>query len=58
MNWDGDTLLINTKASFGGNDMTISDKWVLAEDGKTLTIERKFSSSQGEMTQKIAMEKP
>ncbi len=38
--------------------MTISDKWVLAEDGKTLTIERKFSSSQGEMTQKIAMEKP
>jgi hypothetical protein len=57
LKWEGDTLLINTKGSFGGNEMTISDKWVLSEDSKTLTVERKFASSQGEMTQKIAMEK-
>jgi len=56
--WDGDTLLISTKSSFGGNDMTISDKWKLAEDGKSLMIERKFSGSQGEMVQKLTMEKP
>ncbi len=55
--WDGDILLINTKTSFGGNDMTISDKWTLSADGKTLTIDRKFASSQGEMVQKIAMDK-
>jgi hypothetical protein len=58
LKWEGDNLLINTKGSFGGNDMTISDKWNLSEDGKTLMIERKFSSSQGEMVQKLAMEKP
>ena len=56
--WEGDTLIINTKASFGGNDVTINDKWTLAGDGKTLTVERKFTSSQGEMVQKMAMEKP
>jgi hypothetical protein len=39
-------------------DMTISDKWSLSEDGKTLMIERKFTSSQGDMVQKYAMEKP
>lgn len=55
--WDGDTLQINTKASFGGNDLTINDKWKLSDDGKSLMIERKFSSSQGEMVQKLAMEK-
>lgn len=55
--WDGDRLLINTKTSFGGNDMTISDKWNLSEDGKSLMIERKFSGSQGEMVQKLALEK-
>lgn len=57
LTWDGDTLLINTKTSFGDNDMTISDKWVLSGDGKSLMIERKFSSSRGEMVQKLAMEK-
>ena len=55
--WDGDSLLIETRASFGGNDMTISDKWTLSADGKTLTIDRKFASSQGEMVQKMAMDK-
>lgn len=57
LNWDADTLVINTKAEFGGNAMTINDKWSLSEDGKTLTIERKFSSDRGELIQKIAMEK-
>jgi len=56
--WDGDTLLINTKTSFGDNDMTISDKWKLAADGKSLMIERKFSSSRGETVQKMTLEKP
>ncbi len=58
LKWEAGILLITTKASFGGTGMTISDKWVLAGDGKTLMIERNFSSSQGDMVQKIAMEKP
>jgi hypothetical protein len=55
--WEGDALVINSKGSFGGNDLTITDKWTLSEDGKTLTIGRHFVSSQGELDQKVVMEK-
>lgn len=57
LKWEADTLVIDTKAEFGGTPMTINDKWSLSTDGKTLTIERKFSSDRGELIQKIAMEK-
>lgn len=57
LKWDGDTLMFDTKAEFGGNPMTIADKWTLSEDGKTLTVERKFTSDRGELIQKLAMEK-
>jgi hypothetical protein len=55
--WDGDTLFIETRGSFGGNDFTMRDQWTLSADGKTLTIERHFASSQGEGTQKMVLEK-
>jgi hypothetical protein len=55
--WEGDNLLFDTKASFGGNDVTIKDKWALSEDGKVLTLERQFSSSQGDAKQKLIYEK-
>ena len=57
LKWDAETLMFNTKAEFGGNPMTIDDKWSLSEDGKTLTIERKFSSDRGELIQKVVMDK-
>ncbi|MBE0657877.1 MAG: hypothetical protein IH602_09315 [Bryobacteraceae bacterium] len=57
LKWEADALAINTKAEFGGNPMTIDDKWSLSEDGKTLTIERKFSSDRGELIQKVVMDK-
>jgi hypothetical protein len=55
--WEGDDLVITTKASFNGNDITLADKWSLSEDGKTLTINRHIKSPQGELDQKLAMEK-
>lgn len=55
--WEGDTLTIQTKGQFGDNEITIQDKWTLSEDGKTLTMQRRFVSSQGEMEQKYVMEK-
>lgn len=55
--WDGDALAIETKGDFGGNAIVIKDKWELSTDGKTLTIVRHFSSSQGEMTQKMVLDK-
>jgi len=55
--WDGETLSIETKASFNGNDFTMQDKWTLSGDGKTMTMKRRFVSSQGEGEQTMVMEK-
>jgi len=55
--WDGDTLVIDTKGSFGDNPYTMKDKWSLSEDGKVLTILRRFSSSMGDVDQKIILDK-
>lgn len=55
--WDGDVLVIDTKGSFGGNDVTIQDKMSLSADGKTLTLKRHFSSSMGEGDQTLVLEK-
>lgn len=55
--WDGNTLVIDSKANFGGADITLKDKWALAEDGKGITIDRHIVTPQGEVDQKIVMEK-
>ena len=57
LKWDGDTLVIDTKGQFGDNEFTMQDKWDLADEGKTLTLRRHWSSSRGEMDQKINFEK-
>lgn len=55
--WDGDALLIETKGTFGDNAYTMKDKWTLSDSGKLLTIQRHYSSSMGELDQKLVMEK-
>jgi hypothetical protein len=55
--WDGETLNIETKGTFGDNAFTMKDKWTLSADGKVLTILRHFSSSMGEMDQKMTFDK-
>ncbi len=57
LRWDGDMLVIESKMDFQGNALTIADKWTLSEDGKTLTINRLFSSSMGEGEATIVLEK-
>lgn len=55
--WEGDALLVNSKGQFGDNEVTMKDKWELSGDGKTLTVQRHFASSQGELTQKLVFQK-
>jgi hypothetical protein len=55
--WDGDALSIESKLDFQGNEVTLSDKWSLSEDGKSLTINRKINSPQGEFEVKIVLAK-
>ena len=57
LKWDGDTLLIDTKGTFGDAEIAISDKWSLSSDGKTLTINRNFKSPMGDAVQKMTLEK-
>lgn len=55
--WDGSILVVTTKGKFGDNDFTMVDRWSLSEDGKTLTVNRHFSSDMGEMDNKLVLEK-
>ena len=55
--WEGDVLSIQTKGSFGDAEVTILDKWELSADGKSITIKRHFASSQGELDQKLVLDK-
>lgn len=53
--WDGPVLTMEHKA--GGGEVVVRDRWILSEDGKTLTLVRQWSGSQGETTQKLVHEK-
>lgn len=55
--WEGDDLVIASKVSFNGSDVTMNDRWALSADGKTLTIQRHVVSPMGETDQKIVLEK-
>jgi len=55
--WDGDELVVASKTSFNGADVTLNDRWSLSPDGKTLTIARHAISPMGEADQKIVLEK-
>jgi hypothetical protein len=35
--WDGSTLVVRSLAVIGGKELRMTDRWVLASDGKTLT---------------------
>ncbi|HTP86464.1 MAG TPA: hypothetical protein VMJ34_05945 [Bryobacteraceae bacterium] len=55
--WDGNTLVVDSKANFGGSDMTIHGTMVLSDDGKTLTRQAHFSGPMGEGDQKLVFDK-
>ena len=55
--WDGDTLVIETKGQFGDNEFTMTQKWTLSADGKTLNIVQTFKSAMGEGEQKLVFDK-
>lgn len=45
--WDGSALTIVGKADFQGNELTLTDKWTLSDDGKVLTDALHIESPQG-----------
>lgn len=57
LKYDGETLVITSKGTFGDNDFTMTAKWTVSADGKVLTIQQHFSSGMGEGDQKMVLEK-
>ena len=54
--WEGDVLVIETKVNVPNGGYTIRDRWVVADDRRTIRIERQFSNNQGR-TERILLEK-
>ncbi|MBL8214607.1 MAG: hypothetical protein JNK87_28045 [Bryobacterales bacterium] len=57
MKWDEDSLKMEYKLSVQGNDITVTERWVMAEDGKTYSVSRKIVSPQGDVEMKLVLEK-
>jgi hypothetical protein len=55
--WDGRTLILTQKISVQGADISVTQKWTLAEDGKSLLQNVAISVPQGEIRQKFVLEK-
>jgi hypothetical protein len=52
--WDGNVLVIETKVMNG--NYTIHDRWALADDHKSIRIDREFSNAPGR-PQRVVLEK-
>jgi len=57
MNWDEDALKMEYRLNFQGNDVVITERWTMAEDGKTYSVSRKIASPQGDIEMKLVLEK-
>jgi hypothetical protein len=55
--WDGNALLINSKASIQGMDIIIKDTIMLADDGKTMTDAVHVASPQGDIDLALVFDK-
>jgi hypothetical protein len=56
-NWEGNVLVIAMTADFGGNQIKLTNKWTLSEDGKTLTDASHIALPQGEFDMTYVMTK-
>jgi hypothetical protein len=55
--WDGNALMINSKASIQGMESLIKDTITLADDGKTMTDAVHIGSPQGDLDLTVVFEK-
>jgi hypothetical protein len=57
ISWDGNALLINSKASIQGMDILIKDTITLADDGRTMTDAVHVASPQGDIDLALVFDK-
>jgi len=57
LKWDGPALVVESKMDFQGTAVTLTYKWTLSEDGKTLTVNMHFAAPMGEGDAKLVYDK-
>jgi hypothetical protein len=55
--WVSGVLTFEGKGSYNGGDLSVSERWSLSADGKTITIARHLAVSEGETDQTLILEK-
>jgi hypothetical protein len=55
--WEGAVMVVATKASVQGQEISQNDKWSLGADGKTLNLERAVGFGGQNMSTKLAFNK-
>jgi len=55
--WDGDKLVVVSKIEFQGNEIVIQETWSLEEEGRTLVMDRKLNTPQGDLEMKHVFSK-
>ena len=57
LKWEGAALWIESVTTVDGNTLGLKDKWVLSDDGKTLTWLRHYTTPDGEADATFVLEK-
>ncbi len=55
--WDGDVLVVEVKWTNAQGDFALIERWKLAEDGKSISIEAKVTLPAGDVPLKIHLDK-
>jgi hypothetical protein len=55
--WEGKTLVVTRKTTMQGTDLVLVQRWTLAEDGKSIAQEVSITTPQGELQQKVVLDK-
>jgi hypothetical protein len=55
--WAGDTLVVETKRSVQGAEITQVDRWTLGEDGKSLSVHSVIQTPNGAFKMALSFEK-
>ena len=54
---DGEAVVVNTKMTREGTDITMTSRWTLSPDGKTLTVARVIATPMGPLAMKLVYDK-
>lgn len=55
--WEGEELVIQSRAEFGGRSVEMKDRWRLVEAGTTLIVQRHIEGVAGAFDQTLVLDK-